>query len=147
MSDLFCVRPPTMKDYPFIMQSWTRSYAREVDPGPLYPRAIADAVHASVQCLLARPGVQLAVATNPSNPWFIFGYVCFERTPDGPILHWVYVKDLYRGVRIGSDLVAYARGDTPGPLSITYRTKAAARLVPEAKYAPKLARRIPVEAT
>lgn len=136
----FAVRRATPKDMPFVLQSWTRSYAREVDPGPLYPRAIADAVHASVTCLLARPGVELAIATNPSNEWFIFGYVCFERTATGPVLHWVYVKDLYRGMDIGSDLVAYARGDSPGPLRYTYKTRAAARLVPEAEYAPKLAR-------
>jgi len=136
----FAIRPATLKDRPFVLQSWTRSYAREVEPGPLYPRAIADAVHASVTCLLARPGVELAIATNPDNHWFIMGYVAYERGPDGPILHWVYVKDLFRGMRIGSDLVAYARGNQPGPLYITYRTKAAARLVPEAKYVPKLAR-------
>jgi hypothetical protein len=135
----FATRPATDKDWPFILQSWTRSYAREVDPGPLAPRAVADAVHASVTRLLEKPGVEVAVATNPHNAWFIFGYVVFERAADGPILHWVYVKDLYRGMRIGSDLVAYARGEQPGQLRVTFRTKAASRLVPEAKYAPKLA--------
>jgi GNAT superfamily N-acetyltransferase len=136
----FAVRPPTEKDYPFILQSWVRTYARSFEEGPLWPRAIADAVHASVQRRLSRAGVEVAVATNPTNPWFIFAYVVFERTPDGPVVHWVYVKDMYRNMGIGSDLVAYARGDAPGPLRITYRTPAAARLMPEAVYAPKLTR-------
>lgn len=140
MATDFAIRPATEKDWAFILQSWTRTYARSMDPGPLAPRALADAVHASVSRLLTRPGVEVAVATNPANAFFIFGYVVFERRADGPVLHWVYVKDLYRGYGIGSDLVTYARGDLPGPLRLTYRTPAASRLVPEAVYAPKLAR-------
>lgn len=139
MSD-FAIRPPSEKDYPFILQSWVRTYARSFDEGPLWPRAIADAVHATVQRLLARSGVELAIAANPANPWLIIGYVVFERAPDGPIVHWCYVKDAYRKLGVGSDLIQYARGDLPGRLRITFRTPAASRFVPEAVYAPKLTR-------
>lgn len=138
MSD-FAIRPPTPADVPLVLQTWTRTYARVAKRhcGPLAPRAVADAVHATAQLILARPGVEVAVATNPANAWFIFGYAVFERAES--VLHWVYVKDLYRGNGIGPELVAYARDLCAGPLRISFRTPASRRLVPDAEYAPELA--------
>lgn len=137
----FAVRPPTEKDYPFILQSWVRTYTRSQRWGPLSPRAVAGAVHTSILELLKQPGVTIAIATNPTNPWFIFGYVVFSHDDAGPILHWVYVKDLYRDMGIGPDLVAHACGEAPGALRFTYKTPAAKKVLPsEATWSPQLAR-------
>jgi GNAT superfamily N-acetyltransferase len=137
---LFALRPATEKDWPFILQSWTRTYTNDRKWGPLAPRAVARAVHASILDTLTAEGTEVRIATNPSNPWFIFGYVVFSTRHEHPLVHWVYVKELYRKVGIGAELVRYARCEKPGPFHYTYGTKATKYVLPEGIWSPQLAR-------
>lgn len=136
----YAIRPVNEKDFPFILQSWVRTYTNNREWGPLSPRCVARAVHGSILGLLNRPGVEVRVATDPRNHFFIFGYVVFDTSFEHPVLHWVYVKELYRRVGIGAELVRYARCDKPGPLHYTYGTKATKYVLPEGTWSPQLAR-------
>lgn len=136
----FAVRPACDKDYPFILQSWVRTYTKDRRWGPLSPRAVARAVHGSILGLLTSDGIEVRVATNPENPWFIFGYVVSDTKYEHPVIHWVYVKELYRRMGIATDLVRLACGEKPGQVHYTFGTRATKYVLPEGIWSPQLAR-------
>ncbi len=61
--------------------------------------------HAQLEALIDRASV--LVACNPEEPSHIFGYLISEEDPVGPIVHYVYVKDLYRCTGIARRLLAH----------------------------------------
>lgn len=71
------------------------------------------------------------VAAADDNPREVFGYVLFEKTDAGPLIHWVYVKHGYRRVGLATQLIAASLGPNGavGRGRYTVHAPAADRLV------------------
>lgn len=102
------IRNATPQDGGFIADSWLRSYSSAYHvkkvPAEVYWRrhrdVIADLVSRSV----------VRVACDPADPWTIWGWVCGEVQGGTIVLHYVYVKDVFRGYDIGTILVRELTG-------------------------------------
>lgn len=132
-------RPAEDSDGPFILKSWVRCALESKQYAGLSRQRTVDALRGTIADLVER-GANITVAANPSNPSQIMGFVCYERCCDFPVVHFVYVKELYRGLRIASSLLAIARGNKPGKLHYTFKGRAVRGLAPEGKWQPFLIR-------
>lgn len=97
------IRPATPEDGRFVADSWLRSFkgAYHVKhvPAEVYWRmhraVVADIVDRS----------EVWIACDPHDPWTIWGWMCAKREAGVVTVHYVYVKDAFRGFRVGSSLV------------------------------------------
>ena len=92
------VRPAGKGDWGFVIDSWTRSLsASRHRVRPTFSRRITDRIYA-----LRRRKASFSVAVDPEHTDQILGWACAEH----PILHYVFVKELYREQGIGLFLLA-----------------------------------------
>ena len=96
-------RAATSQDVPLIYSDWLRSYRRS----PLtkhVPSAVYYSQHrALIDNLASRSRV--VVLCNPDDTNQVYGWMCFELTPDVLILHYLYVKEDFRGFGLAKALV------------------------------------------
>lgn len=140
------IRPATLEDRSFIIDSWLRSYrnsefGRRIPDdvwGSRYGHAgfVEDIVDRfgyglpSLDQLMLGPPVSLgvtAVACLPTDPAFVFGFAVFgilTRIVPFPPLHFLYVKKDYRRAGVGKQLLAVALSLAPGPMPVTAETPA-----------------------
>lgn len=90
------------KDINFILHSWMTSFrmspfAKHMDPDTYYQFQ-----ELKIKELLSR-NPNILIACNPEHDYQIYGYVVYEFDPD--ILHYVYVKSIYRKTGIAGDLI------------------------------------------
>lgn len=65
-------------------------------------------------------------ATRPED---IAGWICYTPLASSAVLHWIYVRDQFRGAGIGRALVEAAGIDITRTVLYTQHTKAAAKLM------------------
>lgn len=129
-------------DLPFVLKSWIRSYARSSYAGPYDHEILPKAIKATILKLIARQSVKLVIVSNSDNPDQIWGFVCYQTNQEYPILHFLYVKELFRGMGLGLGMVALAKENKHGFLRYTFRTQACNKfLAQDARYRPHLARK------
>ena len=134
-------RAATRDDLRFILSAWVRSFShRRKPPEGVSPKHYRAALRATIADILRRPSTCGVVACNPLNPNLIWGFAVYE-SGDSPVLFYVYVKEVFRGNGIGTELTRLARDGRPGVMQIAYRTPAGQRLLPEAQYNPRLLRK------
>jgi GNAT superfamily N-acetyltransferase len=95
------------------------------------------AIRGTVLDLLKR-GAEVSLVCLSSRPDFILGFVCYEKTPDGPIVHYVYVKHGYRQNSIGSALVQSIANNAK--VRTSHRTPLGDYLFKGSQYNPRLSR-------
>lgn len=139
--DPILYRRATPDDLKFILSSWVRSYCRHGKGESLLRKLFVDAVRGTIGDILQQPTTRIVVACNRLDPNIIFGWACYDVAHEFPVLHYVYVKELFRGGDIGSTLVKQARAGKPGVMRYTFRTKAGERLLPEAQFDQRLVTR------
>ena len=141
MTEPIQYRAATKDDLRFILSSWARSYThRRKPPEGMSMKGYRAGVRVTIADILRRPTTRAVIACNPLNASLIWGFSVFE---DGPtaVLHYCYVKEVFRGNGIGTELTRLARNGRPGHLRISYRTPACCRFLPEAQYEPRLLRK------
>jgi GNAT superfamily N-acetyltransferase len=119
------IRRATEADEAFICDSWLRSFRDSWFAGPipndlyydLYRKIINERVR-------ARKNAQTLVAVAPDDDSVILGFACVEPPS---IVHYVYVKDVFRRHGVASALVKYA--NIVEPVQYTFRTKSGANSV------------------
>lgn len=115
-------------DRNFIMACWMRSFrsnsrwAKLVDPD-IYSRCHSQ----MLDRLLSDSGS--VVACNPDDPHQIFGFAIYQPSLEGvAIIHWVYVKEVYRKLGIGNaiyrEVLAAADHDLKLPVAVTHDARA-----------------------
>lgn len=127
------IRPRQKYDDDFIYSSWIHCLGNIRPYCNLDKNWFTSAQHALISQLLERSTV--VIAHDPEDENQIYGYMVCE--PKKNILHWVYVKQLFRRAHIGTrllekalsdDIVASIRTPTINSLSekwnITFRTHA-----------------------
>jgi hypothetical protein len=134
-------RAATKDDLRFVLSSWVRSYThRRKPPEGMSLKGWRAGVRVTIADLLRRTTTRAVVACNPLNDTLIWGFAIFDDGPE-PVLHYCYVKEVFRGNGIGTELTRMARNGRPGSLRISYRTPACRRFLPEAVYQPRLLRK------
>ncbi len=102
------VRPAEPADLAFISETWAEGFRR----GSAWAHRLTNRVYFShhapvIAALLSRSAV--LVAADPQDPAVIYGYVVFEvESPEGPALHWCYVKKAWRRLGVATRLVEAA---------------------------------------
>lgn len=116
------LRPAVEGDAGLIVSSWLKSYRaakppelEDVRPAVYY----ADSGHHGV-VLRALDRAGAVVAASPEHPDVIYGWACYE----GAVLHYLYVKDLWRRKHVGQRLLALVAD----PLVVTHLTPAFRKL-------------------
>jgi hypothetical protein len=93
-------------DLHFILSTWLRGLYYGND----YFREIEDKVYFKnyeniIKHILAKPSVRIDVACLKEDDSVILGYTVTEKKDDKNILHWVFVKNIWRGIGISKDLL------------------------------------------
>lgn len=141
MTDIIRTRIATQDELRLVRSSWRRSYFRSDFAGPV-PREIWMPVYeAIVSAILARPEVIVTVAEKPGElpPDDLWGWIAHERAGewfsreriDGywrevtvklPVVHFVYVKEGFRGHGVARRLLADVGVDPRSPFVFTSKT-------------------------
>lgn len=114
-SSHLAVRVSAPGDEPFIFSSWLKSYqkARErkladIDRSArLDTRRFYEAQDLTIKRLLRRCGA--LVVHGSANPSDIFGYLISEPVPSGRVVHWLYVKQVFRRMGLAGHLLEVLR--------------------------------------
>ncbi len=138
LSQLVTVRPAEEGDTSLVFNSWLRSYRSSPrvagTPSALYYRYH----HELVARLLERDESAVLCACDPRRSQKVHGWLCFEWAGSVLVVHYAYVKQIWRHKGIAR-LLADAAGFEPGiSVAYTFESKAAphvARLV-GAEYVP-----------
>ena len=137
------LRPGCEDDLPFVLKTWTRSYAADPGSGSQTRQRLVSGIRGTILDLLQHPTTELVVGIDEGTG-LIRGFVCFDTGREFPVLHYVYVKDGYRGEGLGSQLIDAARAGKTGPVRYTFRTRACrSRLFRGAQYRRGLVCRLP----
>jgi GNAT superfamily N-acetyltransferase len=126
------VREVNADDINFILSSWTKSYRHSYFAQKI-PNGIYFDEHKKViaKSLLSS---KVFVACLEEEPDQILGYICFDSNKYRGILvvHYLFVKHLYRRFGVGKKLIAAAKEDarhkTDLPIIVTHTTSAFKRL-------------------
>lgn len=102
------LREANALDAPFIMNSWlwgfrSSAFASAVSNSEYFPGH-----QALILEILARS--QALIAYNPEDPTQYYGWVCFETLTELPVVHFVSVKQAFRGFGIARKLLTQATG-------------------------------------
>jgi hypothetical protein len=99
------------------MNSWLRSAKDDFDmPKDRFFETYRDHING----LLARS--QVTMATDPTDPTFIHGYIVYQKVADVFLLHWAYVKKDFRRLGVMSRLIESQYPELgEEPLIITYK--------------------------
>jgi GNAT superfamily N-acetyltransferase len=93
------------KDKNFLMSSWLRSFKGSYYAGPIQNDMYWKVYQNVLERILRRKDVIVSIACNPKNPGQIFGYLVLEETERMPTVHWIYVKQAFRGFGIAKTLL------------------------------------------
>jgi len=130
----------TPDEMAFVYDSWARSFQKSpwsgCIPNHLYPQVS----RAAAAEIVDRSRVLVAYAELPDGARRIMGYSVSE--PDRQILHWLFVKQDYRKLGVGRELLAATMRDFGQREAVyTHRTKASAGFLgPSFRWEPKYAR-------
>lgn len=105
ISDEIAFRPYNKDDENFIFSSWLNSYHK----GSNFCKNLTFPIyysyhHLVVERFFMRPGHRILIVHPKSDPDLILGYIAFE----GKMIHYVYVKEAFRGDELGSLLLKEA---------------------------------------
>lgn len=122
------LRPGREGDLPLVYHSWLHTL-READPwGEISRTAYFRGQHAVIEGLLSRS--QLVVAALEDDQDQILGYAVAAP----PVLHWLYVKSLFRHYGVARALLEHL--GIAAPVTYSHRTKWCRRLFPDGVYDP-----------
>jgi GNAT superfamily N-acetyltransferase len=116
-------------DLNFVFKAWISSYERSPWAGTI-PAHLTYDIHKATIIQLMQRGMRITMAVNPDDHNQILGFLAHEPG----LVHYLFVKDLFRRQGVASNLLASANFDRTAPLLTSFRT-------PDAKYLGKLLHR------
>lgn len=97
------LRAPNNQDGSFILDSWVREN-REQYPNNLVDKSLFYTEEKKIVKILITKSLIL-IACNPDDTDQIYGYLVFEKIEDIPIIHFLYVKLLFRENGVAKQLI------------------------------------------
>lgn len=111
------IRPAEEGDLNFIRSSWLRTYAtsnfRRYMTREVYYTGHGELVDDILQRCNA------LIAANPEDPSQIYAYIVFELYGDVLVLHFVYVKDVYRKLGFCGKLISLLQSGAKSRVTIS----------------------------
>lgn len=109
------LRPATAEDGKFIASSWLNSFQSAYHVKRMSSETYYSNHRGLITSLVDR-GV-VTVACDPQDPWTIWGWGCHEYRGSVLVAHYVYVKNAFRSLGVGSTLFSsFLRADTDSVL-------------------------------
>lgn len=99
----YILRKITEKDTNFIYNSFLKSY-RNTYPMTLVPDTLYFKPQSEVIEFLLETA-ECFVAVYPEDPSEIIGYIIYQNMVDAAVIHYIYIKNHYRGSKIAIDIV------------------------------------------
>jgi GNAT superfamily N-acetyltransferase len=117
MTSLVALRPAVADDASFVLSSWLKSFFRHRSAWQsmvrLTERQYFKGHHELLRWIITRS--ETVVACPADDPGLICGWCCYQPLTPVCVVHYVYVKDKYRGFGIGRQLFEAA---TAGSTSV-----------------------------
>jgi GNAT superfamily N-acetyltransferase len=111
------LRLQSKSDEPSIYSDWLRSARKSRTYAGVKSQVFYFWQHLVIEQLLIDPSVTWLVASSLSDPTKIYGWLCGQRADtlagDQAVIHYLYVKRLYRRVGIASRLIESFAGSAP----------------------------------
>lgn len=100
------IRNALPTDAAFVFSTWQKSYRN----GSGFIRRVSgkiyyDAQREVIEALMRRPSTTVAIACNRAEADQIYGWICAEKHNNAVVVHYVYVKSMFRGQGIGKALL------------------------------------------
>lgn len=129
----FTLRPHRASDLNFIQNSWGSSYYKGAEYVEFMSPKEFNLQHRPVrEDILRRPGAAIIVACNTKDEDHILGWVIVEkRIGDGLVLHYLYVKEAFKGEGVSDELLKKALPDKP--IMVTHMTDRARKIIGKKK--------------
>lgn len=89
-------RPFEPDDRNFIVNSWVASYRDSDTAGMIQVDDWYAVMIPQVNKVLAKPDVETIVACGQSDTSHLYGFICFDRADNPPLVYYVFVKSAYR---------------------------------------------------
>lgn len=133
------LRPATETDVPFLFNSWLRCYRHSHNTRGCENPVFFAQQHKLLEGLCKRASI--TIACNQADIAQIYGYICHEQIEGVLVVHFVYVKEIYRKFGVAGILAQSAGFDKDAPVFYTHRTYSAEGLERKFKmvYNPYLA--------
>lgn len=110
-------------DYPFVIDSWLRSFRTSFASGPLSRERSNDAYRGQIADVMSRPKARTVVAYHPAvgseSLADIYGWACCENPQ---VIHYVFTKQGFRRLGIARLVIAAAGVDLAKPYVYAFRT-------------------------
>jgi GNAT superfamily N-acetyltransferase len=132
-------RPLDPSEIAVVLDSWFKSWRTSPWAGVVPNHLAASTTRELVGGLIAR-GAKITVADFNGR---VLGWICYEHKGEDTVGHFLYVKDVYRRMGLGTALVDYAIGARKGKFLYTHKTRLSRWVLPEgAVHAPEIGRRL-----
>jgi hypothetical protein len=107
-------------DYAFISNAWLRSYRHSAFAGKIP----SDVYFYKHEPLIARviEASEIIIACNPDDQDQLFGFLCYENKKSWYYAHYIYVKKVFRGMDIATDMLKMSGLDSSLKHLATHRT-------------------------
>jgi len=119
------IRPMTIDDASYVIDSWANSYRRSPATGPIEQGVFNIEQRARIDRLISKTATRVLVACDQQETWRIRGWICFEaphRTQKLVVVHYVCVQPIYQMFGIGTALVNLARATMADPTEPMWST-------------------------
>lgn len=117
------LRPIKSEDVALVTNSWLTSYRDSCHVWGVPDQSYFWCMHKVLETLIPRSAVVMAVLEDDPNT--ILGWVAYEMADSAMILHYLYVKKAFRGMKIAKKLfqTVYEIENEPPVVIFTARTK------------------------
>jgi hypothetical protein len=107
-------------DLAFILSSWLKSF-RDEESTRACPNEIFFIHHKRlVQKILSK--AKVVVIVNPTDANHIYGFLCFEDTAQGRVIHFMYVKNAFRKLGLAKTALMIHVKTEEKPIYYTHKT-------------------------
>lgn len=133
MEAVFTLRPYRASDINLIQNSWSSSYYKGAEyVGFMSPKEFNQQHRPIREEILRRPSATIIVACNSKDEDLILGWVLVEKREEpGIVLHYLYVKEAFKGWDVSDELLKKALPDKP--IMVTHMTDRARKIIGKKK--------------
>lgn len=137
------IRQADADDANYVRSTWASSYRNSPWRGT-YRDSEHDRICTDTIIHLYKRGAKVAVVANPTNKRIMLGWICYETFDDQTVLHYMFVKPIYRRQGVAQSLTKHAGIDLGAEFSYSHKTPVCGKIFKNGKYRPEIARRAEV---
>ena len=120
------LRPLVEEDYPFLYNSWLKSYRFSPFAERITNTIYFEDHHKLIERIVKNS--KCLVACNPSDPSQLYGYVVAGEEEGVLVVHFLYVKHTFRNMGMGKTLLDAVGHDSSSAAVYTHHTRMADKL-------------------